>query len=122
MQRFVPLRVMKMPTTSLTVLGARIKALRQAKGLTQAQLAEQCGYEPLTVSRFERGTYAPGIDTLTAIAEVLDVSVRDFFPEGDTPEPASAKIRHEITDIIYTTDDVKTLTEILSFSRKKTKR
>ena len=111
-----------MPKTSLKALGVRIKTLRQARGLTQAQLAELCGYEPLTVSRFERGTYAPGIDTLNAIAEVLGTSVQDFFSESDTAQVKPENIRHEITDLIYATNDVETLTEILSLARKRTKR
>lgn len=111
-----------MPKSSLKALGVRIKTLRQARGLTQAQLAERCGYEPLTVSRFERGTYAPGIDTLTAIAEVLGTSVQDFFSESGTAQVKPDTIRHEITDLIYATNDVETLTEILSLARKRTKR
>ncbi|WP_367863439.1 helix-turn-helix domain-containing protein [Pseudomonas guariconensis] len=106
-----------MTATSLTALGARIKALRTAKGLTQAQLAEQCGYEPLTVSRFERGAYAPGIDALESIANALDVSVRDFFSEEK--KLVKSKIRHQITDIIYTIEDTKALSDILNFTKKK---
>lgn len=111
-----------MPKTSLKALGLRIKTLRQARGLTQAQLAERCGYEPLTVSRFERGTYAPGIDTLAAIAEVLGTSVQDFFASDDPAGLRPEIVRHEITDLIYSTNDVETLTEILSLTRKRLKR
>ena len=111
-----------MSKTSLKALGVRIKTLRQAKGLTQAQLAERCGYEPLTVSRFERGTYAPGLDTLAAIAEVLGTSVKDFFAGGDIAEVKPEVVRHEITDLIYSTSNVEILTEILSITRKRLNR
>lgn len=111
-----------MTSISLQALGTRIKALRQAKGLTQAQLAERCGYEPLTVSRFERGTYAPGIDTLAAIAEVLGITMQDFFSESGDMQATPENIRHEVTDLIYEINDIEKLNEILNFVRKRAKR
>lgn len=108
-----------MTSSSLATLGLRIKALRVATGLTQAELAEQCGYEPLTISRFERGAYAPGIDTLEAIARVLDVSIQDFFSKTSTEQLTSNRVRHQITDIIYSIDDPKILVEIFKQIKKR---
>lgn len=107
-----------MTSSSLAALGGRIKALRVAKGLTQAELAEQCGYEPLTVSRFERGTYSPGIDTLATIAEVLDVPMQDFFVATSTEALAVEKLRHQICDMAYSTSDAAVLVRALSALRK----
>ena len=108
-----------MTTSSLAALGLRIKALRVAKGLTQAELAERCGYEPLTISRFERGTYAPGIDTLEAIAQVLGVSFQDFFSKTSTEQLASDRIRHQITDTIYSIDDPNVLIDVLKYIKRR---
>ncbi|MDF0730191.1 helix-turn-helix transcriptional regulator [Pseudomonas entomophila] len=107
-----------MPSSSLINLAGRIKALRVARGLTQAELAERCGYEPLTVSRFERGTYSPGIDTLITIAKILDVPVQEFFSSDSTEEITIQKLRHEIIDLAYSTDDAAVLTLAASVLRK----
>ncbi|WP_323115094.1 helix-turn-helix transcriptional regulator [Pseudomonas guariconensis] len=107
-----------MTSSNLAALGSRIKALRMAKGLTQAELAEKCGYEPLTVSRFERGAYSPAIDTLAAIAQVLDVPMQDFFSATGTDELVVEKLRHQICDMAYATSDASTLTRALAVLRK----
>lgn len=109
-----------MTNKTFTALGARIKALRLARGLTQSELAERCGYEPLTMSRFERGTYAPGIDTLSALATVLGVSIHEFFVEVDVDRVTIDTLRHQISDLIYAIDDPKTLSELLKLGRKRT--
>lgn len=60
-------------------LGARIKAFRKAKGLSQEQLAELVGIEQKHVSRLEVGTSYPTIDRLEKIAVALDVPMGSFF-------------------------------------------
>lgn len=61
-------------------VGARIRALRQARGLTLRQVAEAARCEPRNVGRVELATYAKGcsgptLDTLVRIARALDVPV-----------------------------------------------
>ena len=106
-----------MTNETFAKLGLRIKVLRLAKGQTQSQLAEACGYEPLTISRFERGTYAPSIETLDAIASALDVGLDEFFSDGNGIKADS--LRHAITDLIYQTDDPVVLSDILKSVRKR---
>lgn len=119
MQAFMLLWVHRMTKKTFPALGARIKALRLANGLTQSELAERCGYEPLTVSRFERGTYAPGIEALEVIADVLGVSLQDFFVAADVNKLAVETLRHQISDLIYATDDAKALADVLKTTRKR---
>ncbi len=66
-------------------VGALIRHHRDRAGLTQTDLAEKIGIAPETVSRLERGTFAPSFDTLVDLATALGVSVRDFFEIGDRP-------------------------------------
>ena len=66
-------------------VGALIRHHRDRAGLTQTDLGEKVGIAPETVSRLERGTFAPSFDTLVDLATALDVSVRDFFEIGDRP-------------------------------------
>jgi transcriptional regulator with XRE-family HTH domain len=60
-------------------LGRRIATLRKAAKLTQAKLAEKCGYSIEFISLVERGINAPSIDGCERIAKQLKVSVRDLF-------------------------------------------
>lgn len=64
-------------------IGVRVKAARQARGLTQEQLADMVGKSVETVSNIERGAMLTGIDTLQRIARSLDVSISYFFEGAD---------------------------------------
>lgn len=64
------------PRMDPETLGQRIKRLRTAAGLTQAQLAQQVGVESVTVSRWETGASRPRNMTLwRALAASLEVFV-----------------------------------------------
>ena len=61
------------------LLGARVKELRKARGLSQDQLAELIGIEPKHVSRIEVGKSYPTLDRLERIAKALDAPMKAFF-------------------------------------------
>lgn len=61
------------------VTGATIRALREQKGLTQAQLAERLFVSDKTVSKWENGKGYPDISLLESIAEALGVSVTELL-------------------------------------------
>lgn len=61
------------------LLGARIKEMRKAKGLTQDQLSEIVGIDPKHLSRIEVGRNYPSLDALKRMAAALHVEIRDFF-------------------------------------------
>lgn len=69
------------------LIGARIQAARAARGLSQEDLAEKVGRSRDAISRAERGANMPSVDTLIAIAEVLDVALVDII--GPPTENAS---------------------------------
>lgn len=58
----------------LQAIGARIKATREAKGLTQEDLADALDLSRNHISVIERGVKAPKLDTFVAIANALEVS------------------------------------------------
>ncbi|MDT8069490.1 MAG: helix-turn-helix transcriptional regulator [Terriglobia bacterium] len=86
----------------------RLRALREAKGLSQGQLEEKIGREANYITRVETGRIdSPPLDVIAAIARELGVSMSDlFFFEGtdDTPEAIREKI-HRLIE----TDDIKRL-------------
>lgn len=64
-------------------LGKRLKHLREAKGLTQAQLASALGKSIETVSNFERGRTIPSVLTLEHVASVLGHPLTALFDTTD---------------------------------------
>ncbi len=61
------------------IIGANLKRIRKSRHLTQAQLAEQSGIEPVSVARIETGINFPKEENLAAIAKALNVKILDFF-------------------------------------------
>lgn len=59
---------------NLKAIGTRIKEAREAKGLTQEQLAETVGLSSTHISVIERGVKAPKLETFVEIANALDVT------------------------------------------------
>ena len=58
--------------------------MRQAKGITQWQLAEKIGVRQESVAQWETGKTAPRFDRLIEIAKALDCSVDDLIKKDDT--------------------------------------
>ena len=61
------------------IVGANITAKRKRMGLNQAQLAEQIGIGPDSLSRIESGVTAPKFQTLEKMAQVLECPVAELF-------------------------------------------
>lgn len=66
-------------------LGADLRALRKAKGLTLAELSAHSGRSVGWHSQVERDLSVPGIPDLDVLARVFEVPLSLFF--GDTPAP-----------------------------------
>lgn len=60
-------------------IGKNIKALRQAKNLTQEELAEILFVTRQTVSNYENGKTRPDVDMILKIAQVLDTDANTVF-------------------------------------------
>jgi len=54
-------------------LGARIRALRLAAGLTQAELARRTGIHRPNIARVEAGRHTPSLETLARVAAAIGV-------------------------------------------------
>lgn len=62
-------------------IGAKIKALRLQKGLTQEELGERTDLSKGYISQLERDLASPSIETFFHILEVLGCKPSDFFDE-----------------------------------------
>lgn len=64
-------------------IGKRIAEFRKQSGLPQSELAERTKLSTEYISRLERGVNAPSIQTLNVMADVLQVSIKDFLSFSD---------------------------------------
>lgn len=70
-------------------LGARVRALRKERELSQRGLAEQAGLSPNAISLIERDEISPSVATLQRLATALRVRMAYFFDS-----PAGAQVIH----------------------------
>lgn len=66
-------------------LGARIRVLRQAKGMTLRDLSGRAGVTESFLSQVERGLASPSIGTLRRIASSLGESIGSLFDGESAP-------------------------------------
>lgn len=60
-------------------MGARVRAARLAKGLSQEELAERSGLHRNYIGGIERGERNVGVLALIALGQALDASPATFF-------------------------------------------
>ena len=60
-------------------LGVHIRQLREKKGLSQQDLADDCGIPRNQIGRIERAKINTGIKTLIRIANALDIEIAELL-------------------------------------------
>ena len=70
----------------------RLKELRKAHKLKQAELAEKLGVSMFTVSVWERGQRMPEFDNLEALSSVLDVNIAYLLGASDDRVPKECPV------------------------------
>jgi ribosome-binding protein aMBF1 (putative translation factor) len=65
-------------------LGRMVRDMREARGLSQRQLAERMGTTQSVVGRLESGGSRPTLATLDRVAAALDLVLEVRFHEGRT--------------------------------------
>ena len=72
----------------LMSLGRRIRAGREALGISLREFARRLKVSPSLISQIENGRVMPSVGTLYAIANELDLSFDDMFNPAAQSEPA----------------------------------
>lgn len=62
-----------------TNLSSNLKALRSKRGLSQAALSVKANVFLDGISKLERGIGNPSLDTLSSLADALNVSLHDLL-------------------------------------------
>ena len=73
------------------MIGARIKEIRNKKGLTQEQLSEKMEINPKYLSSIERGNENPTLNTLIKLSESLEVDLGKIFSFIHIEDPGERK-------------------------------
>ncbi|MBR6307389.1 MAG: helix-turn-helix domain-containing protein [Lachnospiraceae bacterium] len=94
------------------IIGTNIKNLREARHLTQEQVAEALEVTYQAVSSWERGEYKPDTDKLIRLANLFDVSVSAIAEEKPK--------RFETKDAIYNWEHMKTYVKTTAKNLKLT--
>ena len=79
------------------MVGRNIRRFREAKGLTQEQLAERLCVTRQAVSNWENEKTQPDIDTLHKIAQVLEVSVEELIYGEKRERENKTIVNHNVT-------------------------
>jgi transcriptional regulator with XRE-family HTH domain len=64
-------------------VGARVRAERVRRGLSQTELGQAIGVTFQQIQKYERGANRISASMLVRIARAVDVAIEDFFPQTD---------------------------------------
>ena len=65
------------------LIGERLRALREEKGLSQGTIEKRTGLRRCYISRVENGYTVPAVETLEKFARALEVPIYHLFYEGE---------------------------------------
>lgn len=80
-------------------IGETISSFRKKKGLTQNELAEKMNVTDKAVSKWERDLSCPDVNTISRLAEVLDVSVEELL-NAKEQRKTNSKIK-DLVNLIF---------------------
>ena len=84
------------------IIGDRLRAIREAKKLSQGDIEKRTGLIRCYVSRVENGHTVPALDTIEKFARALEVPLYQLFYDGEQP-PALRRLpkRRTSDDIVW---------------------
>ena len=80
-------------------IGETIAYLRKEKGMTQNELAEKMNVTDKAVSKWERDLSCPDINTISKLADILDVSVEELL-KAKKRENSNTKMK-DLVNLIF---------------------
>lgn len=89
----------KVPKSNEYSLSERLKYLREARNLTQKNMAELAGISQPTVAHIEKGTKDPSVETLNKISKALDIHIATLFSTNDVFIFDLIRLRRKYSDV-----------------------
>ena len=97
-------------------IGSFLKELRNEKGLTQGQLAEQLNVSNRSVSRWETGSTLPDISILIELAKFYEVDIKEIIDGGRKSEDMDKEMIETLEKVgEYTINEKKKIFKYLKF-------
>jgi len=99
-------------------IGARIKAARVSKGITQGAIAKMADLSTPHISNIETGNTKLGLPTIIHLANVLDVSVDELL--CDNIQRSEAIYSNELSELLSdcSVDELHIIAEIVKVIKK----
>jgi len=72
---------MENKTELLKRFGLQLKKIREARGLTAAELGRRTFIDKPHITRLEKGGTNPTLTTIIKLAEALEIDLSDFFED-----------------------------------------
>ncbi|WP_346207593.1 helix-turn-helix transcriptional regulator [Caldifermentibacillus hisashii] len=104
------------------ILGKRIKEVREAKGLTQPELAERIGSTDRNVSNYETGYSFPSVKVLYQISVELDASIDYLLGLTNDPKVSNKQFHQLSAQDFKILDELKSEEEIYEYFAKNPKK
>lgn len=102
------------------VIGKRIHDARERRNMTQEYLAEKVQLSPTSISRLENGHMMVKLETIYAIAQVLDVGLQDLLCDLFTYSKKDTELHEELNCYIsnMSTSELQHLLEYTKLFKK----
>jgi transcriptional regulator with XRE-family HTH domain len=84
----VEILIANVSADSVSVVGPRIRRAREDRGLSVRELAARAELSAGLISQVERGITDPSLQTLRAVAKVLNTPLFDLFADSDPDDVA----------------------------------
>jgi transcriptional regulator with XRE-family HTH domain len=84
------------------VIGTRLRALREEKGLSQGDIEKSTGLLRCYISRIENGHTIPSLETLERFSGALNVPLYKLFYSGEGEVPTPNLTRRETLEELAT--------------------
>ena len=81
------------------MFGENLKTIRKTKGYTQEELAIKIHVVRQTISKWEKGLYVPDADTLSKLADVLEINVSELLGSEIKEETDKNEIAKQLAKI-----------------------
>ncbi len=72
-------------------LGAKLRSIRDERGLSQRELAQRAGLSANAISLIERDENSPSVATLQSLASALHIKISYFFDNDETQQVLHVK-------------------------------
>lgn len=95
-------------------IGLRIKSFREARKLTQGELAEKVGTDTPSISRYERGLVTPSIEQIFRISSSLAITPTELLPtSNEAKREELLLLRQTLLTKIFAIESSSFLSEVI---------